>query len=169
MSRSTFLTSFETGETNNSANNEHNQFVRIHHRLIPTISGNSRSNESLPIVVVQKNSSNLNPKLKRNLRGKRRSTGIRSDDVALASALNEPDDDDDQNSFVPNETKTIETFETNRTVRFIFRFVSSKRKRKFFFVSSESAETDFQSHSSSVSRKREKNIFIRNRVFFLFR
>lgn len=109
MSRSTFLTtssSFEANETpslpTSNPISDHPHVVRFHHRLMPTISSSNRSNETLPVVIVQATSSTdsptaspsksvtqLNPKTKRNLRGKRRSTGIRPDDVSLASALTE--------------------------------------------------------------------------------
>lgn len=114
MSRSTFRTttssSFESNETpslssTSNTNPDHTRTLRFHHRLMPTISSSSRSNETLPVVLVQSSSSTtdlttttttnttqhqsvvrLNPKIKRNLRGKRRSTGIRPEEVTLASA-----------------------------------------------------------------------------------
>ena len=107
MSRSTFLTtspssSFDASENNSISNNnsttDHTHVVRFHHRLMPTISTSNRSNETLPVLLVQSSTANttplktvahLNPKAKRNLRGKRRSTGIRPDDVSLASSMNE--------------------------------------------------------------------------------
>jgi hypothetical protein len=112
MSRSTFLTtgsSFDANETpplppTTNSNTDHTRALRFHHRLMPTISTSSRSHETLPVVVVQsstmttestttttntaqhKSVVRLNPKMKRNLRGKRRSTGIRPDEVSMASA-----------------------------------------------------------------------------------
>lgn len=109
MSRSTFLTTSSSFDTNeapslssiSSTNPDHTRALRFHHRLMPTISTSSRSNESLPVVVVQSSTTatdsttnttqhqsvvRLNPKMKRNLRGKRRSTGIRPEEVTLASA-----------------------------------------------------------------------------------
>jgi hypothetical protein len=117
MSRSTFLTtssSFDTNETpspsstTTNPNTDHTCALRFHHRLMPTISTTNRSNETLPLVVVQSSTTQtdskttmtttttnstqhksvvrINPTIKRNLRGKRRSTGIRPDDVSLASA-----------------------------------------------------------------------------------
>jgi hypothetical protein len=92
-----------------NTNTDHTHALRFHHRLMPTISTTGRSNENLPVVVVQSSSSTttdstttesttttnttqhksvvrINPKIKRNLRGKRRSTGIRPEEVSLASA-----------------------------------------------------------------------------------
>lgn len=118
MSRSTFLTttsSLDASETPNhtttsNANPDRTTTLRFHHRLMPTISSTSRSNETLPVVVVQSSSTTttttdttttttnttqhksvvrLNPKLKRNIRGKRRSTGIRPDEVSMATAMSE--------------------------------------------------------------------------------
>jgi hypothetical protein len=113
MSRSTFLTtssSFDASETPSlsatNTNTDHKRTLRFHHRLMPTISSTNRSNETIPIVVVQSTTTTttdttttnstqhksvvrLNPKIKRNLRGTRRSTGIRPDDVSLASAPND--------------------------------------------------------------------------------
>ncbi|CAF4667525.1 unnamed protein product, partial [Rotaria socialis] len=118
MSRSTFLTkssSTEANETQNyptttNANIDRTSTLRFHHRLMPTISTSGRSNETVPVVVVQSSSSltpttntdttktnfiqhksvvRLNPKLKRNIRCTRRSTGIRPDEVALAEATND--------------------------------------------------------------------------------
>jgi hypothetical protein len=109
MSRSTFLTtssSYEASETPSlsNSNTDHTRGLRFHHRLMPTISSSSRSHETLPVVVVQSSSTTtdvtttttqpqgvvrLNPKIKRNLRGKRRSTGIRPDEVILASAASD--------------------------------------------------------------------------------
>ncbi len=113
MSRSTFLTtstSFDANEapslpSTSNTNTDHTRALRFHHRIMPTISTTGRSNENLPVVVVQSSSSTstdstttttnttqhksvvrLNPKIKRNLRGKRRSTGIRPEEVSLASA-----------------------------------------------------------------------------------
>ena len=109
--------SLETNETPShpTANADHTHSVRFHHRLMPTIAKSSRSHETLPVVVVQsstmttansttttatttttttnttqhKSVVRVNPKMKRNLRGKRRSTGIRPDDVTLASVIND--------------------------------------------------------------------------------
>ena len=118
MSRSTFLTtasspsSFDASETpslptTTTTTSDHTHVLRFHHRLMPTISSSSRSNETLPVVLVQssrmtselpsnsasaapsKSVATLNPKVKRNLRGKRRSTGIRADDISLASTMSE--------------------------------------------------------------------------------
>jgi hypothetical protein len=111
MSRSTFLTtssSFEVNETPSLATSpsstDHTHVVRFHHRMKPTLSNVSRPNETMPMVIVQavpsnieltktatplKNSTQINPKTKRNFRGKRRSTGIRPDDVSLASSMME--------------------------------------------------------------------------------
>jgi len=112
MSHSTtFLTtssSFDANETpslpsTSNTTPDHTRALRFHHRLMPTISTTSRSNESVPVVVVQSSTTDsmittttnttqrqavvrINPKLKRNLRGKRRSTGIRPEEVSLASA-----------------------------------------------------------------------------------
>jgi len=115
MSRSTFLTttsSFETSETPSlpstttvNTNTDHTRALRFHHRLMPTISTSSRSNETLPGLVVQSSTTTtdstttittnttqhksvvrLNPKMKRNIRDKRRATGIRVDEVLSASA-----------------------------------------------------------------------------------
>jgi len=114
MSRSTFLTttsSFETSETpplpstTVNTNTDHTRALRFHHRLMPTISTSSRSNETLPGLVVQSSTTTtdstttittnttqhksvvrLNPKMKRNIRDKRRATGIRVDEVLSASA-----------------------------------------------------------------------------------
>jgi hypothetical protein len=112
MSHSTtFLTtssSFDANEapslpSTSNTNPDHTRALRFHHRLMPTISTTSRSNESVPVVVVQSSTTDstittttnttqrqavvrINPKLKRNLRGKRRSTGIRPEEVSLASA-----------------------------------------------------------------------------------
>lgn len=46
----------------------------------------NRSNENLPIVI---QSSHINPRLKRNLRGKRRPTGIHPEEVTVASTSTE--------------------------------------------------------------------------------
>ena len=107
MSRSTFqTTSYDVNETPSltslsNSNPDLTRSLRLHHRLMPTISTSSRSNESLPVVVVQSTTTtltdstqrksvvHLNPKVKRNLRGKRRATGIRPDEVSLASAIND--------------------------------------------------------------------------------
>lgn len=126
MSRPTFLTassssSFDANEavTTTTAtpaansSTDHSRVLRFHPRIMPTISSSSRSNETLPVLHVQSNSTtlmnnntknnnsstpviepvksvaHLNPKMKRNLRGKRRSTGIRPDDVSLANAMND--------------------------------------------------------------------------------
>jgi hypothetical protein len=115
MSRSTFLStsSFDANETtslspaNSNPNADHGHTLRFHHRLMPTISSSSRSNETVPVVVLQtlstttttdlktttmntaqhKSVVRINPAVKRNLRGKRRSTGIRPDEVSLANAV----------------------------------------------------------------------------------
>jgi hypothetical protein len=113
MSRSTFLTN--ANETSSlpptsNPNPDHTSALRFHHRLMPTISKSSRSNENIPVVFVQSSSSSttttdltttttntiqhksvvrLNPKSKRHLRDKRRSTGIRPEEVSLASATND--------------------------------------------------------------------------------
>jgi hypothetical protein len=83
MSRSTFLTTNEKPTTND---------LRFHHGLITT----NRINETLPIVVqsstiksTNKAIERNNPKIKRNLRGKRRPTGIRPDEVTLAGTSTE--------------------------------------------------------------------------------
>jgi hypothetical protein len=115
MSRSTFLTtssSYEASETPSltitpNANTDHTRALRFHHRLMPTISSSSRTHETLPVVVVQSSTTTtdltttttnttqhqavvrINPKIKRNLRDKRRSTGIRPDEVILAKAASE--------------------------------------------------------------------------------
>lgn len=119
MSRSTFLTtssSFDASETpqlptTSNTNADHKSTLRFHHRLMPTISSSSRSHETIPVVVVQSSTTTtdstttttttttnttqrksvvrVNPKLNRNLRGKRRSTGIRPEEVSLASAIND--------------------------------------------------------------------------------
>jgi hypothetical protein len=114
MSRSTFLTasssSFDGNETpslspTTNVNTESTHALRFHHRLMPTISTSNRSNETVPVVVVQSSSTTttdskttttnttqhksvvkINPTVKRNLRGKRRSTGIRPEEVTLATA-----------------------------------------------------------------------------------
>jgi hypothetical protein len=116
MSRSTFLTttsSFEASETPSlpsttvNTNTDNTRALRFHHRLMPTISTSSRSNETLPGLVVQSSTTTtdstttttvttnttqhksvvrLNPKMKRNIRDKRRATGIRVDEVLSASA-----------------------------------------------------------------------------------
>lgn len=116
MSRSTFLStsSFDANETtslspvNSNPNADHGHTLRFHHRLMPTISSSNRSNETVPIVVLQTSSTTMttdlktttttntaqhksvvriSPAVKRNLRGKRRSTGIRPDEVSLANAV----------------------------------------------------------------------------------
>ena len=108
--------SFEANETtshspaSNNPNGDHGPTLRFHHRLMPTISSSSRSNETVPVVVLQSSSTTtttdlkttttttkntaqhksvvrINPAVKRNLRGKRRSTGIRPDEVSLANAV----------------------------------------------------------------------------------
>lgn len=88
MSHSNFLTSNEIPTTTDS---------RFHNGLMTT----NRSNETLPIVVVQsstttkstvKSSTRYNPRLKRNLRDKRRSTGIRPDDIPVTSTIIEVND-----------------------------------------------------------------------------
>lgn len=125
MSRSTFL---KTSTSSTIDGNETTSLVptttnpvsdpkrtlRFHHRLMPTISSSARSNETLPLVVLQSSSTTtkttdskitttttttttnaaqhksvvrINPAVKRNLRGKRRSTGIRPDEVSLANAV----------------------------------------------------------------------------------
>ena len=117
MSRSTFLTttsSFESSETpalptTTNPKADHPRALHFHHRLMPTISSSSRSNETVPVRVVQSSSTTdstttttittnttqhksvvrLNPKSKRNTRDKRRATGIRPDDVLSANALND--------------------------------------------------------------------------------
>jgi len=83
MSRSTFLKTNEIPTTTD---------LRYHHGLINM----NRSNESLPIVVQSSatkttNTSIIrnNPRIKRNLRDKRRATGIRPDDISLASTSTE--------------------------------------------------------------------------------
>lgn len=112
MSRSTFLTtspsSFDANEVpslspTTIANTDHARALRFHHRLMPTIFTSGRSSETVPVVLVQSSTTTdsktttinttqlkslvrINPTVKRNLRGKRRSTGIRPDDVSLASA-----------------------------------------------------------------------------------
>ncbi|CAF3966151.1 unnamed protein product [Rotaria magnacalcarata] len=155
MSRSTFLTkpsSIEANETQNhpttaNANIDRTSALRFHHRLMPTISTSGRSNETIPVVVVQSSSSSslapttsadttkthftqhksvvrLNPKLKRNIRGTRRSTGIQPDEVALAEATNDSnfkdDDEEEDKSVTCNKFITItsnvpsEPFDSNR-------------------------------------------------------
>jgi hypothetical protein len=112
MSRSTFLTNAnETSSLPPTSNPDHTSALRFHHRLMPTISKSSRSNENIPVVFVQSSSTSsttttdltttttnttqhksvvrLNPKSKRHLRDKRRSTGIRPEEVSLASATND--------------------------------------------------------------------------------
>jgi hypothetical protein len=83
MSRSTFLMTNEIPLTSD---------LRYHHGLITT----NRSNETLPIVVqssatktTKTSITRNNPRIKRNLRDKRRSTGIRPDDISLASTSTE--------------------------------------------------------------------------------
>jgi hypothetical protein len=87
MSRSTYLTTNETSSTNG---------LRFHHSLMTPISSNTRSNEILPVVLQTSTMTDSptthkssivrnNPKIKRNLRDKRRSTGIRPDEI-LAGA-----------------------------------------------------------------------------------
>ncbi|CAF2791325.1 unnamed protein product [Rotaria sp. Silwood2] len=156
MSRSTFLTtsssSLDANEmpshpTTTNANTDRTNTLRFHHRLMPTIATNSRSNETLPVIVVQSSATladslttttttttnntqhksvvRLNPKLKRNLRGTRRSTGIRPDDVSLANATNDTafndDDEEEDKSNTCNQFITItsnepsESFDHNRT------------------------------------------------------
>jgi hypothetical protein len=113
MSRSTFLAASSTFDANETpslspttnANTDATRALRFHHRLMPTISTTNRSNETVPVVVVQSSSTTttdstttttnttqhkavvrINPTVKRNLRGKRRSTGIRPEEVTLATA-----------------------------------------------------------------------------------
>src|SRR5690348_7111135 len=83
MSHSTFLMTNEIPTTND---------LRYHHGLITT----DRSSESLPIFVQSSKTkttntsrTRTNPRMKRNLREKRRATGIRPDDISLANALTE--------------------------------------------------------------------------------
>jgi len=83
MSRSTFLTTNEIPTTTD---------LRYHHSLMTT----NRSNETLPIVVQASPAKTTNtsirrnnPRIKRNLRDKRRSTGIRPDDITLAGTSTE--------------------------------------------------------------------------------
>lgn len=53
----------------------------------------NRTNESVPIVVQTKTTNTSitrnNPRLKKNLKDKRRATGVRPDDISLASASTE--------------------------------------------------------------------------------
>ena len=113
MSRSTFLTASSSYDGNENpslspttnANTDTTRTLRFHHRLMPTISTSNRSNETHPVVVVQSSTTTttdskttttnttqhkavvkINPTVKRNLRGKRRSTGIRPEEVTLATA-----------------------------------------------------------------------------------
>lgn len=109
--------SFDANETTsllpvtNNPTTDPTRALRFHHRLMPTISSSSRSNETVPLVVLQSSSTTtttdskitttttttntaqhksvvrINPAVKRNLRGKRRSTGIRPDEVTLANAV----------------------------------------------------------------------------------
>jgi len=83
MSRSAFLKPNELPTTTD---------LRFVHGLIPT----NRSNETLPIVVQSLSTKSANKsivqknlRLKRNLRDKRRATGIRPDEVSLASTSTE--------------------------------------------------------------------------------
>jgi hypothetical protein len=79
MSRSAFLTTNEIPTTND---------LCFHHGLITP----NRTNETLPIVVQSSNKSierNLKPRIKRNLKDKRRPTGIRPNDISLASTSTE--------------------------------------------------------------------------------
>ncbi|CAF1031665.1 unnamed protein product [Rotaria sordida] len=155
MSRSTFLTTstspFDASETpshptTTNATTDRTSTLRFHHRLMPTISTNGRSHETVPIVFVQsattsndslttpttttttaqhKSVVRLNPKLKRNLRDTRRSTGIQPDEVSLANAtndtpLNADDEEEDkvgacsQFLTIPGN-ESIESYDHNRT------------------------------------------------------
>jgi len=83
MSRSAYLTTNELPTTTD---------LRFVHGLIPT----NRSNETLPMVVQSLSTKTANKtivqknlRLKRNLRDKRRATGIRPDEVSLASTSTE--------------------------------------------------------------------------------
>jgi len=83
MSRSIFLTTNEIPKTTD---------LRYHHGLITP----NRSNETIPIVVQSSATKTTNtsitrnnPRIKRNLRDKRRSTGIRPDDISLAGTSTE--------------------------------------------------------------------------------
>ena len=85
MSRSAFLTTNEIPTTTD---------LRFVHSLMPA----NRSNEILPMVGQSSSSSTKtanksivqnNLRLKRNLRDKRRPTGIRPDDISLASTSTE--------------------------------------------------------------------------------
>jgi hypothetical protein len=78
MSRSTFLTTNEIPSTTD---------LRYHHSLMTP----NRANETLPSPTKTTNTSirRNHPKIKRNLRDKRRSTGIRAHDISLASTSTE--------------------------------------------------------------------------------
>ncbi|CAF2777317.1 unnamed protein product [Rotaria sp. Silwood2] len=107
MSRSTFLMTNEIPTTND---------CRFQYDLMTT----SRSNETLPIVIQSstskpsnKSTTRTNLRLKRNLRDKRRSTGIRSDEVSVDT---HNEDDEDEEKVLKHITESNESFDHNQTM-----------------------------------------------------
>ncbi|UJR15041.1 hypothetical protein I4U23_002014 [Adineta vaga] len=114
MSRSAFLTTNEIPTTADR---------RFHHDLILT----SRSSETTIPIVKQSSTTNksmtqMNRRIKRNLRDKRRSTGIRPNDISLASTSTEgsANEDEAENDEEENNSTYIaeshDTFDHNRNL-----------------------------------------------------
>ncbi|CAF1183158.1 unnamed protein product [Adineta steineri] len=86
----------------------------------------NRSNETVSMIVqssptklTNKSIARNNPRIKRNLRDKRRSTGIRPNDVSLASTSTEGsanDDDEEEKNTLTYVTEPIESCDHNRNL-----------------------------------------------------
>ncbi|CAF3455220.1 unnamed protein product [Rotaria socialis] len=110
MSRSTFLMTNETPTVTD----------RCFHHVLMTA---NRSNETVPIVIqsstiepMNKSPILNNPRTKRKLRVKRRSTGIHPDEASVAGVLTEGSANEDDEELLNNISELDESCDNNRTI-----------------------------------------------------
>ncbi|CAF1189936.1 unnamed protein product [Rotaria sordida] len=132
----------------------------------------NRSNETLPIVIqsstIKPTNTSItrnNPKLKRNLRDKRRATGILPDEALIVGTSNEDTLDEDEEKVFTHITESNESFDYNQTMP------SSNCSTPMFTVSriqpsfenlSISEKTDSYIRTSSPSLKNNSDLVTKN-------